>query len=258
MVKKITLLQPFMEEGMFRWIPPKTWKYHGLARGDPLLKGNETMKFFIDTANTDEIRKAYEMGVIDGVTTNPSLISKENRDFESLIKEIFQIIQGLPISLEVLSLKFEGMVEEARGLAKMGENIVVKIPMTAEGLKAIKVLISEGIKTNTTLVFSPTQALLAAKAGTTYVSPFIGRLDDISQTGMDLVEQIVAIFDNYGFESEVIVSSIRHPIHVLEAALIGADVATIPYKVIEQLVRHPLTDIGIDRFLADWKKVPKK
>jgi transaldolase len=216
------------------------------------------MKFFIDTANTDEIRKAYEMGVIDGVTTNPSLISKENRDFESLIKDICQIIQGLPISLEVLSLKFEGMVEEARGLAKMGENIVVKIPMTAEGLKAIKVLISEGIKTNTTLVFSPTQALLAAKAGTTYVSPFIGRLDDISQTGMDLVEQIVVIFDNYGFESEVIVSSIRHPIHVLEAALIGADVATIPYKVIEQLIRHPLTDIGIDRFLADWKKVPKK
>jgi transaldolase len=216
------------------------------------------MKFFIDTANTEEIRKAYEMGVIDGVTTNPSLISKENRDFESLIKDICQIIQGLPISLEVLSLKFEGMVEEARGLAKMGENIVVKIPMTAEGLRAIKVLISEGIKTNTTLVFSPTQALLAAKAGTTYVSPFIGRLDDISQTGMDLVEQIVAIFDNYGFESEVIVSSIRHPIHVLEAALIGADVATIPYKVIEQLVRHPLTDIGIDRFLADWKKVPKK
>jgi len=216
------------------------------------------MKFFIDTANTDEIRKAYDMGVIDGVTTNPSLISKENRDFDSLIKEICQIIKGLPISLEVLSLKSEGMIEEARSLAKIGENVVVKIPMTAEGLKAIKVLVSEGIKTNTTLVFSPTQALLAAKAGTTYVSPFIGRLDDISQTGMDLVEQIVAIFDNYGFESEVIVASIRHPIHVLEAALIGADVATIPYKVIEQLVRHPLTDIGIDRFLADWKKVPKK
>lgn len=216
------------------------------------------MKFFIDTANPDEIRKAHEMGVIDGVTTNPSLISKENRDFESLIKEICEIIQGLPISVEVLSLNFEGMVEEARSLAKMGENIVVKIPMASEGLKAIKVLISEGIKTNTTLVFSPTQALLAAKAGTTYVSPFIGRLDDISQTGMELVEQIVAIFDNYGFESEVIVSSIRHPIHVLEAALIGAGVATIPYKVIEQLVRHPLTDIGIERFLADWKKVPKK
>jgi transaldolase len=216
------------------------------------------MKFFIDTANIDEIRKAYEMGVIDGVTTNPSLISKENRDFDSLIKEICQIIQGLPISLEVVSLKAEGMIEEARGLAKIGENIVVKIPMTTEGLKAINVLISEGIKTNTTLVFSPTQALLAAKAGSTYVSPFIGRLDDISQTGMDLIQQIVTIYNNYAFESEVIVASIRHPIHVLEAALIGADVATIPYKVIEQLVRHPLTDIGIERFLADWKKVPKK
>jgi len=216
------------------------------------------MKFFIDTANPVEIRKAYEMGVIDGVTTNPSLISKENRDFESLIKEICEIIQGLPISLEVLSLNSDGMIEEARKLSKRGENIVVKIPMTSEGLKAIKVLASEGIKTNTTLVFSPTQALLAAKAGTTYVSPFIGRLDDISQTGMDLVEQIMTIFDNYDFQSQVIVSSIRHPIHVLEAALIGADVATIPYKVIEQLVKHPLTDIGIERFLEDWKKVPKK
>jgi len=216
------------------------------------------MKFFIDTANPGEIKKAYEMGVIDGVTTNPSLISKEKRDFESLIKEICEIIQGLPISLEVLSLNSHGMIEEARKLSKRGENIVVKIPMTSEGLKAIKVLVSEGIKTNTTLVFSPTQALLAAKAGTTYVSPFIGRLDDISQTGMDLVEQIMTIFDNYDFQSQVIVSSIRHPIHVLEAALIGADVATIPYKVIEQLVKHPLTDIGIERFLEDWKKVPKK
>jgi transaldolase len=216
------------------------------------------MKFFIDTANAGEIRKAYEMGVIDGVTTNPTLISKENKGFESLIHEICEIIQGLPISLEVLSLKSEGMIEEARKLTKMGENIVVKIPMTIEGLKAIKVLVSEGIKTNTTLVFSPTQALLAAKAGTTYVSPFIGRLDDISERGMDLIEQIVTIFNNYGFESEVIVASIRHPIHVLEAALIGADVATIPYKVIEQLVQHPLTDIGIEKFLADWKKVPKK
>jgi transaldolase len=216
------------------------------------------MKFFIDTANPGEIKKAYEMGVIDGVTTNPSLISKENRDFESLIKEICEIIQGLPISLEVLSLDSDGMIKEARKLSKRGKNIVVKIPMTSEGLKAIKVLASEGIKTNTTLVFSPTQALLAAKAGTTYVSPFIGRLDDISQTGMDLVEQIMTIFDNYDFQSQVIVSSIRHPIHVLEAALIGADVATIPYKVIEQLVKHPLTDIGIERFLEDWKKVPKK
>lgn len=216
------------------------------------------MKFFIDTANPDEIKRAYEMGVIDGVTTNPTLISKEKKDFESLIEEICKIIKGLPISLEVLSLNSEGMIEEARRLSRMGENIVVKIPMTTEGLKAIKALVSEGIKTNTTLVFSPTQALLAAKAGTTYVSPFIGRLDDIAQTGMELIEQIVTIFSNYGFKSQVIVSSIRHPIHVLEAALIGADVATIPYKVIEQLVKHPLTDIGIERFLADWKKVPKK
>ncbi len=216
------------------------------------------MKFFIDTANPKEIKKAYEMGVIDGVTTNPTLISKENKDFNSLIREICEIIQELPISLEVLSLNSEGMIEEAQKLSKMGQNIVVKIPMTGEGLKAVKVLVSKGIKTNTTLVFSPTQALLAAKAGTTYVSPFIGRLDDISQTGIDLVKQIVTIFKNYGFESEVIVSSIRHPIHVLEAALIGAHVATIPYKVIEQLVKHPLTDIGIERFLADWQKVPKK
>lgn len=216
------------------------------------------MKFFIDTANPGEIRKAHEMGVIDGVTTNPTLISKENKEFIPLIKEICEIIQGLPISLEVLSLEAERMVEEARNLAEMGDNIVVKIPMTKEGLKAIKALVSEGIKTNTTLVFSPTQALLAAKAGTTYVSPFIGRLDDISQTGMDLVGQIVTIFKNYAFGSKVIVSSIRHPIHVLEAALIGADVATIPYKVMEQLVQHPLTDIGIEKFLADWNKVPKK
>ena len=216
------------------------------------------MKFFIDTANPAEIRKACDMGMVDGVTTNPSLIAKENRDFHSLIQEICQIIEGRPISLEVVSLKAEGMVEEGRALAKIGDNAVIKIPMTIEGLKAIKVLVGEGIKTNTTLVFSPTQALLAAKAGTTYVSPFIGRLDDISQTGMDLIEQIVTIFGNYGFDSEVIVASIRNPIHVLEAALIGADIATIPYKVIEQLVHHPLTDIGIDKFLADWKKVPAK
>jgi len=216
------------------------------------------MKFFIDTANPDEIRKGVEMGMVDGVTTNPSLVSKENRDFNSLIQEICGIIKDLPISLEVVSLKAEGMIEEARRLAKLGDNVVVKIPMTVEGLKALKVLGAEGIKTNTTLVFSPTQALLAAKAGSTYVSPFIGRLDDISQTGMDLIEQIVTIFENYDFDSQVIVASIRNPIHVLEAALIGAHVATIPYKVIEQLVQHPLTDIGIERFLADWKKVPKK
>ena len=216
------------------------------------------MKFFIDTANPEEIRKGVEMGMVDGVTTNPSLVSKENRDFNSLIQEICGIIKDLPISLEVVSLKAEGMIEEARRLAKLGDNVVVKIPMTVEGLKALKVLGAEGIKTNTTLIFSPTQALLAAKAGSTYVSPFIGRLDDISQTGMDLIEQIVTIFENYDFDSQVIVASIRNPIHVLEAALIGAHVATIPYKVIEQLVQHPLTDIGIERFLADWKKVPKK
>jgi len=215
------------------------------------------MKFFIDTANPEEIKKAYEMGVIDGVTTNPTLISKEKKDFNTLIHEICEIIKGLPISLEVLSLDAKGMIDEARKLVKMGENIVVKIPMTQEGLKAIKVLVSEGIKTNTTLVFSATQALLAAKAGSTYISPFIGRLDDISQRGMDLIEQIVTIFNNYDFHSQVIVSSIRHPIHVLEAALLGADIATIPFKVIEQLVRHPLTDIGIEKFLSDWEKVPK-
>lgn len=215
------------------------------------------MKFFIDTANPQEIKKAYEMGIIDGVTTNPTLISKENKDFKSLIREICEIIKGLPISLEVVSPDANGMIDEARRLVKMGENIVVKIPMTEEGLKAIKVLVSEGIKTNTTLVFSATQALLAAKAGSTYISPFIGRLDDISQRGMDLIEEIITIFNNYDFESQVIVSSIRHPIHVLEAALIGADVATIPYKVLVQLIHHPLTDIGIERFLNDWKKVPK-
>jgi len=216
------------------------------------------MKFFIDTANPNEIKKAYEMGIIDGVTTNPTLISRENKEFNSLIHEICEIIQGLPISLEVLSNDAKGMIEEARKLAKIGENIVIKIPMTAEGLKAIKILISEGIKTNTTLVFSPSQALLAAKAGTTYVSPFIGRLDDISQNGMYLIEQIVTIFNSYDFATEVIVSSIRHPIHVVEAALLGADVATIPFKVIEQLIHHPLTDIGIQRFLSDWEKVPKQ
>lgn len=216
------------------------------------------MKFFIDTANPDEIRKAYEMGVIDGVTTNPTLISKEKRDFDSLIKEICGIIKDLPISLEVIGLKSEEMIEEARQLCRMGRNIVVKIPMTSEGLKAIRVLIPEGIKTNTTLIFSATQALLAAKAGSTYISPFIGRLDDISQNGMELVGQIMGILNHYAFESEVIVSSIRHPIHVLEAALMGADVATIPFKVIEQLIKHPLTDIGIERFLEDWKRVPKR
>lgn len=220
--------------------------------------GEEGMKFFIDTANPIEIKKAYEMGTIDGVTTNPTLISKENRDFLSLIREINEIIQGLPINLEVVSSTSEGMVEEAKRLSEIGENVVVKIPMTLEGLKAIKTLGREGIKTNTTLVFSPTQAILAAKAGATYVSPFIGRLDDISQVGMDLVDQIMRIYRNYHFTTQVIVASIRHPIHVVEAALLGADIATIPYKVIEQLVKHPLTEIGIEKFLEDWKKIPKR
>lgn len=216
------------------------------------------MKFFVDTASPTEIKKAYEMGIIDGVTTNPTLISKENRDFLSLIKEINEIIQGLPVNLEVVSTTSEGMIEEAKRLSEIGDNVVVKIPMTLEGLKAIKTLGKEGVKTNTTLVFSPTQALLAAKAGASYVSPFIGRLDDISQGGMDLVDQIMTIFRNYHFATQVIVASIRHPIHVVEAALHGADIATIPYKVIEQLVKHPLTDIGIEKFLEDWRKIPKK
>ncbi len=216
------------------------------------------MKFFIDTANPTEIKKTYEMGILDGVTTNPTLISKENRDFLSLIKEINEMIQGLPINLEVVSNTSGEMIEEAKRLSEIGENVVVKIPMTLEGLKAIKRLGSEGIKTNTTLVFTPTQALLAAKAGATYVSPFIGRLDDISQVGMDLVDQIITIFRNYHFTTQVIVASIRHPVHVVEAALHGADIATIPYKVIEQLVKHPLTDIGIEKFLEDWRKIPKK
>jgi len=220
--------------------------------------GEKKMKFFIDTANPIEIKKACDMGIIDGVTTNPTLISKENRDFLSLIKEINDIIQGLPINLEVVSTTSEGMVEEAKRLSEIGENVVVKIPMTLEGLKAIKTLGREGIKTNTTLVFTPTQALLAAKAGATYVSPFIGRLDDISQVGMDLVDQIMQVFRNYHFTTQVIVASIRHPVHVVEAALHGADIATIPYKVIEQLVKHPLTDIGIEKFLEDWKKIPRK
>lgn len=215
------------------------------------------MKFFIDTANVAEIREAWDIGVIDGVTTNPSLISKENRDFRELINEICSIVDG-PISVEAVSMDADGLVSEARELSKIHENIVVKIPLTKDGLKATKRLSSEGVKTNVTLVFSPTQALLAAKAGATYVSPFVGRLDDISHVGMDLVEQIITIFDNYDFDTEVIVASIRNPLHVVGAALMGADVATIPFSVIEQLIKHPLTDAGIKKFMDDWKKVPKK
>jgi transaldolase len=211
------------------------------------------MKFFIDTANIEEITKANELGMVDGVTTNPSLVAKEGREFKGLLKEICALVDG-PVSAEVVSVDTEGMVREARELAGMADNIVVKIPLIEEGLKAVKILAQEGIKTNVTLCFSPVQALMAAKAGAVYISPFVGRLDDISYRGMELAEQIITIYENYGFETELIVASIRNPIHVLDAALMGADIATIPFKVIRQLIKHPLTDIGLEKFLADWKK----
>jgi len=211
------------------------------------------MKFFIDTANTEEIKRGVELGLVDGVTTNPTLISREGRNFKELVKEICDIVDG-PVSVEAVSLDKEGMIKEARELSKIAPNIVIKIPLTEEGLKAVRVLSGEGIRTNVTLCFSPIQALLAAKAGATYISPFVGRLDDISHTGMELVGQITNIYENYGFETEVIVASIRNPLHVLDAALMGADIATIPFKVLIQLVKHPLTDIGIERFLKDWEK----
>lgn len=214
------------------------------------------MKFFIDTANLDEIKTADEWGLIDGVTTNPSLVAKEKRPFRKLVEEICSIVDG-PVSAEAVSLDSKGMISEARELSKIHKNIVVKIPMTLEGLRAVKTVSKEGIRTNVTLVFSPVQALMAAKAGAAYVSPFVGRLDDISQAGMDLVSQILDIFENYNLRTEVIVASIRNPVHVMESALMGAHVATIPFKVLEQLSKHPLTDIGIDRFLKDWEKVPK-
>lgn len=214
------------------------------------------MKFFIDTADVTEIREANELGLVDGVTTNPSLIAKSGRRFEEVIKEIAGIVNG-PISAEVISLEHDGMVAEATELVKIHENIVIKLPMTPEGLKATKTLTARGIKTNVTLIFSPMQALLAAKAGATYVSPFVGRLDDISQDGMQIIEEIRTIFDNYGYEAEIIVASIRNPIHVQNAALIGADICTIPYSVMLQLAKHPLTDAGIKKFLEDWEKVPK-
>ena len=214
------------------------------------------MKIFIDTANVEHIKEAYSWGIIDGVTTNPSLIAKEGRDFKQVIKEITSIVDG-PISAEVISLTADKMVPEAEKLSKLHKNIVIKIPMTAEGLKATKALSKKGIKTNVTLVFQPIQALLAAKAGATYVSPFVGRLDDISHVGMDIVRTICQIYKNYNFKTEVIVASVRHPNHVIEAALAGAHICTIPYNVLTQLVKHPLTDIGIEKFLADWEKVPK-
>ena len=215
------------------------------------------MKFFLDSANLDEIREGVSLGLVDGVTTNPSLMSKETTDFKKQIREICKIVDG-PVNAEVFSTEAGGMIREARELVKIHENVVVKIPMIPEGLKAIQTLADEGIPTNTTLIFSPVQALLAAKAGASYVSPFVGRLDDISSVGMEVVEQIVTIFDNYGYEAEIIVASVRHPGHVLEAALIGADIATVPLKVIKQLAVHPLTDIGLKQFLDDWNKVNKK
>ena len=214
------------------------------------------MKIFVDTADINEIREAQKLGVVDGVTTNPTLISKTGRSFDEVVKGICREVSG-PVSLEAISLDSEGMIAEAKKLSKIAKNVVVKIPMIPEGLKAVKILSKENIKTNVTLVFSPLQALLAAKAGASYVSPFVGRLDDIGHVGMDVVNQTLEIYGNYGFETEVIVASIRSPIHVNDAALMGAHVATIPFKVIQQLSKHPLTDIGIDKFLKDWEKVPK-
>lgn len=212
------------------------------------------MKFFLDTANLAEIREAAGWGVLDGVTTNPSLVSKEDMKFEDLVKEICRLIPG-PVSVECVSTQADGIIAEARGLARIAENIVVKIPICVEGIKATRTLAQEGVKVNTTLIFSPGQAILAAKAGSRYVSPFIGRLDDISQEGMRLIEQIMVIFDNYAFNTEVIVASIRHPLHIIEAALIGADIATIPFGVLQKLFQHPLTDTGMEKFLKDWDRV---
>ena len=214
------------------------------------------MKFFIDTANIAEIKEAASMGMVDGVTTNPSLIAREGRDFKEIITEISQIVDG-PISAEVISLEYDGMVEEARELVKIHDNIVIKIPMTTEGLKATRTLTDEGIKTNVTLIFSPLQALMAAKAGATYVSPFVGRLDDLAQDGLVIIEQLVTIFENYDYNTEIIVASVRNPMHVLDSALAGAHVATIPFGVMKKLADHPLTDKGIQAFMDDWDKAKK-
>jgi len=213
------------------------------------------MKIFIDTANIKEIKEALSLGVIDGVTTNPSLISKEGRPATDLLKEICSLVEG-PVSAEAISLDTDGMLKEARQLSRIAKNIVVKIPLVKEGLAAVRVLSTEGIKTNVTLCFSPSQALLVAKSGADYISPFIGRLDDSSEVGMDLIRHIKSIYNNYGFKTQVIVASIRNPLHVVDAALIGADIVTVPFAVIEQLIKHPLTDIGIQRFLEDYKKIP--
>jgi len=214
------------------------------------------MKFFIDTADLKEIRDAAAMGVIDGVTTNPSLVAKSGRKYLDVVREICEVVDG-PISAEVLSTDYEGMMSEAHDWAKVHKNVVVKLPLTLDGLRATKACSAEGIKTNVTLCFSANQALLAAKAGATFVSPFVGRLDDISENGMDLIADIVAIYENYDFRTQVLVASVRHPIHVSQAALLGADVCTIPYKVIEQLAKHPLTDAGLAKFIEDGKKIPR-
>ncbi len=211
------------------------------------------MKFFIDTANIDEIKKAEAMGVLDGVTTNPSLAAKETAPYKDILKEICRIVKG-PVSAEVIATDTAGMLKEADELLKIADNIVIKIPTIVDGLSAIKSLSDRGVKTNATLVFSPTQALMVAKAGATFVSPFVGRLDDIATSGMDLIGQIVTIYKNYGYDTEVLVASVRHPMHVVEAAMIGADVVTMPFSVIGQLMKHPLTDIGLEKFLSDYKK----
>ncbi len=215
------------------------------------------MKFFLDTADIDQIRKANEWGILDGVTTNPTLISKTGKPFMEVVKEILKEVDG-PVSLETVSLDAEGMIKEGRMLAELGENVVVKIPMTPEGMKAVQVLESEGIPTNVTLVFSPAQALIAAKAGASYVSPFVGRVDDVSGEGMKLIREVKEIFTNYEIDTQIIVASVRHPMHVVEAALIGADICTMPFSVMEKLFKHPLTDKGIELFLKDWEKVPEK
>jgi transaldolase len=215
------------------------------------------VKFFIDTANIAEIKEAASLGILDGVTTNPSLVAKEGKDFKTLLKEILEIVDG-PVSAEVISTDYDGILKEARELSSMHNNIVVKVPLIKEGLKAVKTLSDEGINTNVTLCFSSSQALLAAKAGATYISPFVGRLDDISTDGMELIQQIVQIYRNYDYKTQVLVASVRHPIHLVEAALIGADVSTMPFSVINKLFNHPLTDIGLQNFLNDWKKLSKK
>ncbi|KAB2847539.1 MAG: fructose-6-phosphate aldolase [Ignavibacterium sp.] len=215
------------------------------------------MKFFIDTANINEIKEAAALGILDGVTTNPSLVSKEGKDFRKLLDEILAIVDG-PVSAEVISTDYNGILKEAHELAKIHHNIVIKVPLIKEGLKAVRTLSSENIKTNVTLCFSPSQALLAAKAGAAYISPFVGRLDDISHDGMELISQIIQIYKNYNYKTEILVASIRHPLHVVEAAMMGADVCTMPFSVIDRLFNHPLTDLGLEKFLSDWKKSQNK